>query len=177
MKNMKLNVSDAMLIAGALVLGTFSTCSTAADGGVGRDRGLNLARAAAHEAGLSASEEEVAALHAVMVERCGGSPRCQMRRFFNGRTPRRYLLELNRRGTRPQGWPAARFDRDAWLALLDTADRVVAGELQHQCDQPPQFWGMRSGVDLERALRAGWVRVDCGENVRNFFWAYPADRD
>lgn len=36
---------------------------------------------------------------------------------------------------------------------------------------------MRSGIDHERATRAGWLEVDCGE-TRNAFWLVPrADRD
>lgn len=154
-------------VVGIIVALTVEACPARAQ----RDRGLELAQAAYHEAGASVSADEVAAIHAVIVARCNGSARCQMRRFFGRRTSRAYLLDLSRRLVRPASWPRARFDRDAWSRLLDIADRVVRGELTDRCSERPAFWGMRHGIDLERALRAGWTRVDCGTGVRNFFWA------
>lgn len=141
------------------------------------DRGLDLARAAVHEAGLEAHADEVAAIHAVAVARCHGSVRCQMPRFFSGRTTRPWSLWLRRDGSRPWGWPsAAAWPRFAarWLAILAAADRVVAGEIAHRCEAEPEAWG--GAVDRERARRMRLVEVDCGE-TRNAFYVFPRGRE
>jgi hypothetical protein len=152
-----------------------------------RDPGLDLARAAVHEAGFDASTDEVAALHAVIVERCHGDARCQMPRFFAGRTARPWLARLDRSGREPQGWPrflTRRGLRDPqrvrivmhapwsqyrarWIALLDVAERVVRGELDHRCEQAPEAWGGR--VDRVRARRLRLVPIACGDTANSFF--------
>lgn len=139
------------------------------------DAGQLLAAAAVHEAGFDVTPDEIAAIHAVSVARCGGSIACQMPRFFAARTHRPWARWLRRDGTRPWGWPteiAWSRARPVWLEVLRVADEVVAGRVSHVCEAPPQFWGMRHGVDMERARRAGLVEVRCGE-TRNAFWRQP----
>jgi hypothetical protein len=136
------------------------------------DAGLDLAIAAVHEAGLRAHEDEVVALYAVVLERSRGNVRVQMPRAFAGRTARPWVLGLRRDGREPQGWPRGvswpRF-RSRWLAILDAADRAVAGELGHTCAVTPEFWG-GPGIDDERARALDLVEVPCGPNVRNRFY-------
>lgn len=170
-----------LILAIGLVLPSIAHCQRA-------DHGLDLARAVVHEAGFDATPDEVAAMHAVAVARCAGSMRCQMPRFFAGRTTRAWAQWLRRDATRPWGWPEfvtrqGRRDpsrvrlvahapwshyRDRWLALLEVADRVVAGELAASCS--PEAWG--GAVDRARARRLRLVEIDCGE-TRNAFYRFP----
>lgn len=140
------------------------------------DEGLDLARAAVHEAGLGATEDEVAAIYAVAIARSRGSMRVQMPRFFAGRTSRPWALWLRRDAREPWSWPESmRWDRyrDRWVALLAIADLVVAGELRHRCALDPEFWG-GPGIDDDRAARLELVEVPCGE-TRNRFFVSRAD--
>jgi hypothetical protein len=85
-------------------------------------------------------------------------------------TSRPWLLELDADGSRPASWPS-HLDwerwRPRWLGLLGHAERVVSGEVEAACE--PDHYGARYGVDMLRAHRAGWTRVDCG-NTANLFW-------
>ncbi|UJR81163.1 Hypothetical protein I5071_32160 [Sandaracinus amylolyticus] len=162
------------------------------------DAQLALARVCASEIGLSGTPEECAAIHDVLTSRArraGASftwaARAYSNRVFDRerRDPRAWVAHLRRDGRRPDGWPSvitirrrgeARVVRhapwgayrDRWLALYDAAGRIVRGELMSQCEGPVDHWGMRSGVDWERAQRAGWEEVRCGE-TRNAFWRVP----
>jgi hypothetical protein len=49
----------------------------------------------------------------------------------------------------------------------------VRGEIESPCVGRVDHWGMRSGIDWERARRAGWEEVDCGD-TRNAFWRVPS---
>jgi hypothetical protein len=62
--------------------------------------------------------------------------------------------------------------RVRWLRLYADAGRVVRGQQPCPCEFPVDHWGMRSGIDLERAQRAGWIEVACGP-TRNAFWRIP----
>lgn len=142
-----------------------------------RDRGLELATAVVHEAGFEASRDEIAAIHAVIVERCDGSVRCQMPRFARAQTSRPWTLWLRRDARRPWLWPArvswaAYVDR--WLAILATADAAVRGEVVHSCEEPPQFWGCRDCGDQLRAQRLGLIEVQCSSTpLANAFYVNP----
>ncbi len=68
----------------------------------------------------------------------------------------------------PEGRPSARLAR-VWRAALEAA--LAGGPGTCLADH----WGAPTGEDHERAVRAGWVRVDgCG--ARNAFWSLPVTR-
>ena len=75
---------------------------------------------------------------------------------------------------RPDGWPAnlswaAHVDR--WLATVERARAYLRGELADPCArEAPQHWGARTGRDMERATRAGWVLARCSAGTRNAVW-------
>lgn len=111
-----------------------------------------------------------------------GAQRYSRRVFDRTRAGRRaWLVHLRPDGRRPLHWPDARvanwsYSRRRWLALYEAAGRIVRGELVDVCASDIDHWGMRSGVDLERAVRFGWTEVDCaaGDAVtRNAFWHVP----
>lgn len=89
---------------------------------------------------------------------------------------------LDEAASEPRCWragvPWAR-RADAWRALLDHARRIRAGVISHRCTEPPLHWGCgeiqtaRGCRDHERAARAGWDRISCGD-TRN--WFYAGDR-
>jgi hypothetical protein len=136
-----------------------------------RDGAVDLARAAIHEAGFDVTEDEVAAIYAVALARSDGDLRRQMRRFFRGETTRPFALWLRRDGREPWLWPTSmswsRY-RDRWMAVLEVADRVVAGEITHRCAAPPMFWG-GPGIDDEHALDRQFVEVSCGRTSNRYF--------
>jgi hypothetical protein len=160
---------------------------------------LALARVCASEIGLTGSPEECAAIHSVIrrrADRMGWSfiwaIRAYSTRVFDRERsdPRQWVAHLRADGRQPAGWPTsitvrrrgeARVVRHApwgayrerWLTLYRAAGQIVRGEIHPQCQRPVDHWGMRHGVDFERAQRAGWDEVDCGE-TRNAFWAVPA---
>lgn len=159
---------------------------------------LALARVCASEVGLSGSPEECAAIHEVLsqlADRWEASVAWAARTYSNRvfspdrRDPRAWVAGLRPDGRRPANWPQrvhVRRDgvervvqhapwaafRDRWLGLYETAGRIVRREIRSQCREQPHHWGMRHGVDLERAQRAGWREIDCGE-TRNAFWLVP----
>lgn len=162
------------------------------------DAQLALARVCASEIGLSGSPEECAAIHDVLsrrAERWNSSltwaARAYSNRVFDAERSdtRAWVAHLRPDGGRPDGWPTrvtlrrrgeARVVRhapwgayrDRWLALYEAAGRIVRGEIESPCAGRVDHWGMRSGVDWERAQRAGWEEVDCGD-TRNAFWRVP----
>lgn len=160
---------------------------------------LALARICASEVGFYGDHEECAAIHQVLrrrAERLGfrfiTAARAYSGRVFDTdrRDPRAYVAHLRPDGRRPALWPTISVTRrrgqtivrphapwtafrDRWLALYEAAGRIVRGELASECQTPPDHWGMRGGIDLERARRAGWVEIDCGETA-NAFWSIQA---
>lgn len=95
---------------------------------------------------------------------------------------------LDEAGNQPSCWRAGvawSARREAWLAILEHARAVLAGQVQHRCASPPLHWGCgrfpagheRAGQwrcrDHERAARAGWVELACGR-TDNVFYAVPA---
>lgn len=95
---------------------------------------------------------------------------------------------LDEAGTEPQCWRGDvpwSHRREAWLATVEHARAIVAGQITHRCAAPPLHWGcgrfppghVREGEwrcrDHERAARAGWVEVSCGR-TDNAFYALPA---
>jgi hypothetical protein len=160
---------------------------------------LAMARICASEIGLTGSAEECAAIHDVLSRRAErlGMTFITMARAYSGRVfdpersdPRAWIAHLRPDGRTPTGWPTeVRVRRGGetqvvrhapwgayrgrWLTLYEAAGQVVRGEIESPCEGPVDHWGMRSGVDWERARRAGWDEVNCGE-TRNAFWRVPA---
>ncbi|MDQ3037746.1 MAG: hypothetical protein M3Y87_35460 [Myxococcota bacterium] len=159
---------------------------------------LAMARICASEIGLTGSPEECAAIHDVLSRRAErqGMPFTWMARAYSSRVfdvdrsdPRAWIAHLRPDGRAPAGWPSevrvrrggeTRVVRHApwgayrerWLTLYEAAGRVVRGEITSPCEGRVDHWGMRSGIDWERARRAGWDEVNCGE-TRNAFWRVP----
>jgi hypothetical protein len=69
-----------------------------------------------------------------------------------------------------------------WLRIYEHAGRIVSGEVQGRCEvegrvTPVHYWGCRPDPrgqcrDYERAERAGWTEVTCGD-ARNMFFCDP----
>lgn len=163
---------------------------------------LALARVCASELGFDGALEECAAIYAVLVRR--GREHYHSADFvYAARTYSNSVFDLERRdgrayvahlrpdGREPAGWPAYVSTRRGmvrhapwtayrarWLALYEGAGAVVRGEIPNACaGDAADHWGMRGGVDLERATRAGWIEIDCrredGTPTRNAFWRVP----
>lgn len=143
---------------------------------------LVLARVCVHEAGWT-SIADCAAIHEVLRN---GAERTHMSfasyahaysgRALAGRTTRPWVIELHASGAAPHGitsgqWHARRAD---WLALLEHARSIVAGDEASGCAEPVHDWGSPTH-DRERARRLGLVPVDCGD-TRNDFYARPSQR-
>lgn len=168
-------------IAGVLMLAT----PVAAQPLARIDDQLALARVAASEAGLLATEDEIAAIGAVLRARCDECSITTVARQYSTRVfdltrrdSRAWVAFLRADGREPAHWPrAASWSayRERWLRIYEAAGRVVRGELEHRCTSPVHHWGapQAGSIDMRRALRAGWVRVDCGA-TRNAFWRVPA---
>jgi hypothetical protein len=166
----------ALLAAAALALAPIAHAQSTAR----LDDQLALARVAVSEAGLLATEDEIAAIHAVLRARCERcrlltSARAYSSRVFDARRtdPRAWVAFLDPRGIRPTHWPRG-MDWNAyrlnWLHVYELAGRATRGELPHRCDESPVHWG--GSVDRERAQRMGLVRVNCGD-TRNDFYVLP----
>lgn len=146
----------ASLVFALLAFGLVTACAALARA----DDGRELAVVGWHESGPDVVGHELAAFWAVATRIPRRHPmRSQCRRLFEGRSPRSREALRVRRGD-------ARF-----AGLIAVADAVIRGEIPHRCPMHPQHWGMRSGIDLRRALAFGWRRLDCGDGVRNFFWS------
>lgn len=143
---------------------------------------LALARVCASEIGLHAAGTDVhtaecAAIARVLAGRsstiASAAARYSGRVFDRDRAGgRAWVVFLDAEGREPAHWPrSVRWShfRARWLALYAAAGRIVRGELADTCVEDVDHWGMRSGVDLERAQRFGWTEVDCGA-TRNAFW-------
>lgn len=160
-----------------------------------------LARIGWSEAGIDVDPRELAAIAAVLRSRAAiigtdlpGAACAYSRRVFDpARTDRRrWLADLDALGSEPTGWsdsyvvcrgtvcdvrrrpPWSSF-RTRWLALVDVARRVLAGDIDHGCEEDPGWWGAPYGGDLERARRMGLRRLDCG-GLRNAYYAPLARR-
>lgn len=135
-----------------------------------------LAHVCANEIGLSGAPEECAAIADVLrdrAERNGWTFAEAALRYstlsFDGdrRDGRAWVAHLRADGARPDVWPDpphvpwnARL-RARWLRLRDAAGAVLRADVLSDCDEPPMHWGMRHGIDHERAQRFGWIEVAC----------------
>lgn len=88
----------------------------------------------------------------------------------------------------PWSMPDRRDDfRRRWLRIYDRAGAIVRGEESHQCRlggrrEEPAYWGCPPDDFIEgscrdhvRAERAGWVKLECGETTRNWFYCDPRE--
>lgn len=90
--------------------------------------------------------------------------------FDRSRTDaRRWIADLHLSAQKPDGWPDhLPWDggyKESWMMMLEFAEDLL-GSSNLRCSA--HHWGDRYG-DKERALRAGWTEVDCGE-TKNMFW-------
>jgi hypothetical protein len=148
-----------------------------------------LARICVSEAGFQTDTNDCAAIHQVLDRRKRSGSLLRIMRLYSSRAfdrtrddSRRWVswLHLGRRA--PRGWPArtpsgARHPewlhfRPLWRNVLEHAANILRGEVGDPCQQRPDHWGSRYGIDLERARRAGWEEVDCGP-TSNAFWRVP----
>lgn len=164
-----------------LVLGSLDRSAHATR--YGRREQLALARVCVSEAGWEATPE-CAAIHQVLADRARQMEISYMAAlcFYSTRTcdrgrrdPRRWIAWLSPDLRRPRGWPDgmlwSRY-RPRWRVMLKHAGAVLRNEVESPCETPPHYWGMPRGIDLERALQAGWRRLEC-EGTRNAFWRVP----
>lgn len=189
------------LLTLALVLGAASAAHAQCPRHLGEP--VILARITWSEAGIDADPREAAALAAVLRDRArvigtdfaGAACAYSSRVFDPQRTDRRrWLAHLDARGAEPDGWtepyttcstrtdlctvherPPWRAFRARWLALVEVARRVLAGEVEHGCEEDPGWWGAPYGEDMERARRMGLRRLEC-DGVRNAYFAPLGER-
>lgn len=141
-----------------------------------------LARICVAEAGWEPATGDCAAIAHVILRRArrlGLRPRTMARRYsrrhFDAtRTDeRRWIVGRELRGAEPAGWPAGldwREYRARWLEMVEHVRELLAGSVSDPCGGEADHWGAPYGVDLARARRAGWRRLDCGP-TRNAFWS------
>lgn len=90
---------------------------------------------------------------------------------------RTWLQDLHPDGRRPRGWRRASWTRRRadWLATLEHARAILAGEVASRCAEPPRAWGSR--LDVRAGERRGhvWRSIDCGE-TRNLFGRWETRR-
>lgn len=149
----------------------------------GRREQLALARVCVSETGWDATPE-CAAIHEVLADRArviGVSYMAALCSYSSktcdrGRSDRRrWIAWLSPSLERPRGFPShlrwASY-RERWREMLRHAGAVLRGEVSSTCEEPPHYWGMPSGIDLRRAMLAGWRRIEC-PGARNAFWRVP----
>jgi hypothetical protein len=59
--------------------------------------------------------------------------------------------------------------RRLWQRVLDSVDAWARGEATDPCPTALHY-GAPAGIDIARAVRAGWVRAVCRAPTRNVFW-------
>lgn len=180
-------------IAAALV-----ALASSAHGQAHTSDALVLARVCVHEAGWE-DAGDCEAIHAVLA---GGAARHGLNfrayafaysgRALRGLTSRPWAAQLDESGGAPSAWPRVSTVRrggvavvvehapwsayrDRWLAALERAQSIVAGERTHGCEREPHDWG--GAVDMERARRLGLIEVDCSRGdvaTRNRFYLRPS---
>ena len=140
---------------------------------------LVLAIAMVAEAGWDAAEDHAAIAHVLRkrAERRGVTLQQQAVEYvsaFKVATPRsRWLLALNLDATKPDGWPEQlswSSHIPLWLAVVERSRAFLAGTVADPCSAGVVHWGMRGGVDQERARRAGMVLARCSSRTRNAFY-------
>ena len=150
---------------------------------------LDLGRICVGEGGWSSTETGDCAAIAFVLQRRAelrGLSLRAMARAYSGRhlgtraSPRPWIAGLRLDGGMPRRWPASRRAwsryRGRWLDVLEYAQDVLDGEVLDPCPGA-DHWGMRTGIDWERAQRAGWDLVECDLPTRNAFWHVPRGGD
>lgn len=144
---------------------------------------LGLARICVSESGWDSPHdcEGILAVLRSRSERTGMTLNQAMRAyskrvFDRSRTDsRRWIADLHLSAQKPDGWPDhLPWDggyKYSWMMMLEFAEDLL-GSSNLRC--AANHWGDRYG-DKERALRAGWIEVDCGE-TRNMFWSVPQSK-
>lgn len=140
---------------------------------------LGLARICVSESGWD-SPHDCEGILSVLRSRSErtGMTLTQAMRAYSGRVfdrnrndSRRWIADLHLHGDKPDGWPShlpwEGGYQLSWYMMLEFADDLLKADRNElRCDA--HHWGDRHG-DKERALRAGWTQVDCGE-TKNMFW-------
>lgn len=135
-----------------------------------------LAVVVAHEAGMDASLDEIAAIHAVLTYRAArmrmrytSFARVYSRRTFAGTTPTNpWATWITPACREPHEWPTSiqwSSRRDDCVALYLRAHRVVAGEHAARCS--PVHWG--GVMDRDHAAQQRLVRIECGDTRNDFY--------
>lgn len=93
--------------------------------------------------------------------------------FKTGLPSRRWVMELEETCSQPPSWPA-RLDWEAHrpqcVLLFERVRAFVAGESIDPCKGRAWQWGARDlKPDVERAAKARWQSVDCGETSNAFY--------
>lgn len=94
--------------------------------------------------------------------------------FNRERTERRYIPFLRPFSRRaPRGWRHADWDLHGprFDEIYEYAGQILRGEVEPVCQ--PHHWGAPWRSMRRRSRRRGWVRLDCGETV-NDYWRVPA---
>jgi hypothetical protein len=84
---------------------------------------------------------------------------------------RPWIAWLRANGTKPEGWPEHLSwpnHRSSWERMVALAQSVIEGSGEAPCT--PDHWG--GPMDHFRAVRNGWIQLDCGPTV-NEFWQVP----
>jgi len=133
---------------------------------------LLLARTCVKEAGWKITDD-CAAIHAVVQKRADMESHTyyeqMLERYSKIAANRAWLEELDAQGNKPSSWPNTvdwEKHRGKWLSMLAHATEIVDGRVRAACD--PDHWGDSRG-DHERAVRAGWTQIPCGQAM-NEFW-------
>jgi len=139
------------------------------------DPAVVLARVCVKEAGFYSPQD--CSMIRVVLERVGRGDVVRGARVYTPSTflphrlgARPWIAYLTGSGDQPREWPRTmdweRYQQD-WLALV-THCKTVLGSPRY-CDA--EHWGDH-GQDRQRALRYGWIQVDCGD-TRNIPWRRP----
>ena len=86
-----------------------------------------------------------------------------------GRRP--WIAWLRANGSKPESWPEHLSwpnHRSSWERMIALAQSVIDGPGEAPCT--PDHWG--GPMDHFRAVRNGWIQLDCGPTV-NEFWKVP----
>jgi hypothetical protein len=177
-------VKDWILMLGLILFAVLAlhTCEPkeAKSAEAPEDVALWLARSCAGEAGWGAHETgECLAIWHIYKKRSrinGKGLLWTAQKYSAAIKPRperenRWVLHLNREGTRPKHWPRAadwtQF-REDWGFILVEADAFLRGE---RADPLPAAHHYGSIIDRHRAERQGWKYIRT--TYRNQFWRVP----
>jgi hypothetical protein len=154
--------------------------AVAANASEREDTALWLARSCIGEAGWKAVETgECAAIWWVHRKRAGGQAgELEMTlRYSNAvkYSTRQWVVELNRDGEKPAGWPVGarwKYHLKYWKSTLLLADNFVAGDVPDPLPSAEHYGGeMDTGLS-----RWMWRRIPTDESFENRFYARRTSR-